>query len=73
MGSHSSGELKSPAGHAIKAIRRRTRRHFSAEDKIRIVLEGLSGEDSISVLCGATRSSHGCRKARCPANGSHGS
>ena len=28
-----------------------TRRHFSAEDKIRIVLEGLRGEDSIAELC----------------------
>jgi transposase len=31
--------------------RRATRRHFSAEDKIRIVLEGLRGEDSIAELC----------------------
>ena len=30
---------------------RATRRHFSAEDKIRIVLEGLRGEDSIAELC----------------------
>jgi len=35
----------------VKDIRRATRRHFSAEDKIRIVLEGLRGEDSISELC----------------------
>ena len=40
-----------PAEDAIKDIRRATRRHFSAEDKIRIVLEGLRGEDSISELC----------------------
>ena len=33
-----------------KKIRRATRRHFSAEDKIRIVLEGLRGEDSIAEL-----------------------
>jgi transposase len=33
-------------------IRRATRRHFSAEDKIRIVLEGLRGEDSIAELRG---------------------
>src|SRR6476469_9539713 len=39
------------AEEAIKDIRRQTRRHFSAEDKIRIVLEGLRGEDSISELC----------------------
>jgi transposase len=32
-------------------IRRATRRHFSAEDKIRIVLEGLRGEESIAELC----------------------
>jgi transposase len=35
----------------LKDIRRATRRHFSAEDKIRIVLEGLRGEDSIAELC----------------------
>ena len=35
----------------VKDIRRATRRHFSAEDKIRIVLEGLRGEDSIAELC----------------------
>lgn len=51
MRPNSSGEPKTPAEHAIKDIRRRTRRHFSAEDKIRIVLEGLRGEDSISELC----------------------
>ncbi|ARU18117.1 hypothetical protein A9D14_14545 (plasmid) [Croceicoccus marinus] len=32
-------------------MKRRTRRHFSAEDKIRIVLEGLRGDDSIAELC----------------------
>jgi transposase len=41
----------SSAEEAIKEIRRATRRHWSAEDKIRIVLEGLRGEDSISELC----------------------
>ena len=46
-----SGPEKPPAEEAIKAIRRATRRHFSAEDKIRIVLEGLRGEDSIAELC----------------------
>jgi transposase-like protein len=35
----------------VKNIRRQTRRHFSAEDKIRIVLGGLSREDSIAELC----------------------
>ena len=41
----------SSADEAIKDIRRATRRHWSAEDKIRIVLQGLRGEDSISELC----------------------
>lgn len=35
----------------MKDIRRQTRRHFSAEDKTRIVLDGLRGEDSIAELC----------------------
>jgi len=42
---------KRPAEQVVKDIRRRTRRHFSAEDKIRIVLEGLRGDDSIAELC----------------------
>ncbi|WP_422062356.1 IS3 family transposase [Sphingopyxis sp.] len=42
---------KAPAERVVKDIRRATRRHFSAEDKIRIVLEGLRGEDSIAELC----------------------
>lgn len=35
----------------VKAIKRQTRRKFSAEEKIRIVLDGLRGESSISELC----------------------
>ncbi len=35
----------------VREIRRQTRRKFSAEEKIRIVLEGLKGEASISELC----------------------
>ena len=42
---------KRPAEQVVKDIRRAARRHFSAEDKIRIVLEGLRGEDSIAELC----------------------
>ncbi|HWK67534.1 MAG TPA: IS3 family transposase [Xanthobacteraceae bacterium] len=42
---------KAPADRVVKDIRRQTRRHFSAEDKIRIVLEGLRGDDSIAELC----------------------
>ncbi len=36
---------------AVREIRRRARRRFSAEEKIRIVLEGLRGEDSVAELC----------------------
>src|SRR3974390_2878015 len=46
-----SEPVKEPAEQVVKNIRRATRRHFSAEDKIRIVLEGLRGEDSIAELC----------------------
>ena len=45
-----SGPEKQPAEQVVKEIRRATRRQFSAE-KIRIVLEGLRGEDSIAELC----------------------
>ena len=46
-----STKSKKPADRVVKDIRRATRRHFSAEDKIRIVLEGLRGDDSIAELC----------------------
>ena len=39
------------ADRAVCDIRRATRRHYSAEEKIRIVLQGLRGEDSIAELC----------------------
>ena len=40
--------LKEPAEKVVQDIRRATRKHYSAEEKIRIVLEGLRGEDSIA-------------------------
>ena len=46
-----SGPQKAVAEQVIKDIRRATRKHHSAEDKIRIVLEGLRGEDSIAAIC----------------------
>src|ERR671911_2561204 len=46
-----SGPAKQPADEVVKDIRRATRRQFSAEEKIRIVLEGLRGEESIAELC----------------------
>jgi transposase len=42
---------KEPAEKVIKNIRRVTRRRVSAEEKIRIVLDGLRGESSIAELC----------------------
>ena len=44
---HSNGG----AEKTVKAIRRATRRQYAAEEKIRIVLEGLRGEESIAELC----------------------
>ena len=35
----------------VREIRRKTRRKFSSEEKIRIVLEGLRGEETIAELC----------------------
>ena len=42
---------KEPAEKVVRDIRRKTRRRHSAEDKIRIVLEGLRGEESVAALC----------------------
>ena len=42
---------KDPAEKVVRDIRRKTRRKHSAEEKIRIVLEGLRGEESIAALC----------------------
>ena len=42
---------KEAAEKVVKNIRRKTRQTYSAEEKIRIVLAGLRGEESISVLC----------------------
>ncbi len=39
------------AEKAVREIRRKTRRRFSAEEKVRIVLEGIRGEESIASLC----------------------
>ena len=42
---------KASADRVVKDIRRATRKQYSAEEKIRIVLEGLRGDDSIAELC----------------------
>jgi transposase len=46
-----SNLAKDRADKVVKDIRRATRKQYSAEEKIRIVLEGLRGEDSIAELC----------------------
>ena len=50
-----SGPVKELAEKVVKDIHRATRRHFSAEDKIRIVLEGLRGKECIVELMAADR------------------
>ena len=42
---------KSPSEKIVKDIKRATRKHYSSDEKIRIVLDGLRGEDSIAELC----------------------
>ena len=44
-------EKKTSAETTVKNIRRRTRRKYSAEEKIRIVIEGLRGENTVAELC----------------------
>ena len=42
---------KDPAEKVIRDIRRKTRKQYSAEEKIRIILSGLRGEESIAAPC----------------------
>ena len=42
---------KSSAESTVRNIRRKTRKQYNAEDKIRIVVEGLRGEQTIAELC----------------------
>jgi transposase len=46
-----SGMTKRSAERVIKDIRRVTRKQYGSEEKIRIVLDGLRGEESIAALC----------------------
>ena len=46
-----SGTSKDAADRLVRGIKRKTRKHYSAEEKIRIVLAGLRGEESIAALC----------------------
>ncbi len=46
-----SGTSKDAADKLVRGIKRKTRKHYSAEERIRIVLAGLRGEESIAALC----------------------
>ncbi len=47
---HTTGTRNSPGEKIVKDIKRATRKQYSSEEKIRIVLDGLRGEDSIAEL-----------------------
>jgi len=51
---------KPSAEKVIKDIRRVTRKQYGAEEKIRIVLDGLRGEESIAALCRREGSQRAC-------------
>ena len=42
---------KASAEETVRSIRRNTKRQYNAEEKIRIVLEGLRGEETVAELC----------------------
>ena len=42
---------QTPGERVVKDIKRKTRKQYSAEEKIRIVLDGLRSEDSVAELC----------------------
>ncbi|CUK15903.1 hypothetical protein PH7735_04088 [Shimia thalassica] len=42
---------KSPGEKIVKDIKRATRKQYSSKEKVRVVLDGLHGEDSIAELC----------------------
>ena len=58
--SQKSDSPKPSSGRRVRDIRRATRRHYSAEEKIRIVLDGLRGEHSIAELCRREGIAEGC-------------
>jgi len=55
------GTKRSHGENVVKDIRRATRKQYSAEEKIRIVLDGLKGEDSIAELCRREGIARHCR------------
>jgi transposase-like protein len=55
-----SGTSKDAADKLVRGIKRKTRKQYSAEEKIRIVLAGLRGEESIAALCRREGSARAC-------------
>ena len=55
---------KDSAEKTVEAIRRAARRRYAAEEKIRIVLQGLRGEESIAELCRREQINRSCKKFR---------
>ena len=49
-----------PAERTVRDIRRKTRKQYTAEEKIRIVVSGLRGEESIAALCRREGIAEGC-------------
>ena len=65
-----TGTRKSPGEKIVKDIKRATRKQYSSEEKIRIVFDGVRGEDSIAELCRREGISQGIYykwSKRCPA------
>lgn len=54
------GTKRSHGKKVVKEIRRATPKQYSAEEKIRVVLDGLKGEDSIAELCPARALRRAC-------------
>lgn len=52
-----SNTPETPSERLVRGIRRATRKQYSAEEKIRIVLDGLRGEVTIAELCPAVKAS----------------
>ena len=46
-----TGTSKDSADKLVRGIKRKTRKHYSSEEKIRVVLAGLRGEESIAGCC----------------------
>ena len=55
-----AGTPKPAAETVIKDFRRATRKQYGAEEKIRVVLEGLRGEEAIAALCRREGSPRAC-------------